>query len=56
MRVQQRSTLFICLIALLLAIGCADQQKTTSEKTETISPSTAEAAIEEVTLNVTGMT
>ncbi len=56
MRIQYYGMLFISFIALLLVIGCAEQQKTETDKKETISPATAEAAIQEVTLNVTGMT
>lgn len=44
----------VCLATLLLVIACADtQKKTTTEETPA---QTAEVAIEEVTLAVTGMT
>ena len=55
-------TIFICFAALLFVFACADTSKKQAETTEAPSqtaetPSqTAEAAVEEVTLTVTGMT
>ena len=56
--------LFVCFAALLFVFACADTSKkpadtpsqTAEETTEAPSQQTAAASIEEVTLNVTGMT
>ena len=53
MRPLNLGTLFICFAALLFVVACADTSK--KEATETPAQ-TAEAAVEEVTLTVTGMT
>ena len=42
---RQLNLLFVCFVAFLFVVACADTPK-----------KTAEAAVEEVTLNVTGMT
>ena len=65
MRQLNVSMLFVCVAALLFVFACADTSKkeaeeaapaqTAEETTETPSQ-TAETAIEEVTLTVTGMT
>lgn len=47
--------LFVCFVALLFVVACADTQKKATETTEAPSQA-AEASVEEVTLTVTGMT
>ena len=62
MRQLNASILFVCFAVLLFVFACADTSKkpaetpsqTAEETTE--APQTAAASIEEVTLNVTGMT
>ena len=62
MRQLNVSMLFVCFAALLLIVACADTSKkpaetpsqTAEEATET--PTQTAANIEEITLNVTGMT
>ena len=52
MRRLNVSMLFVCLVGLLFVFACADSSKKSAET----SSQTAAANIEEVTLNVTGMT
>ena len=62
MRQLNARMIFVCFAALLFVVACADTEKkpaetpsqTAEETTET--PQTVAASIEEVTLNVTGMT
>ena len=63
MRQLNVSTLFVCFAALLLVFACADTSKKpaetpsqTAEETTETPTQTAAASIEEITLNVTGMT
>ena len=63
MRQLNVSMLFVCLAALLFVFACADTSKKpaetpsqTAEETTETPPQTAAASIEEITLNVTGMT
>jgi len=63
MRQLNVSMLFVCFAALLFVFACADTSKKpaetpsqTAEETTETSPQTAAASIEEITLNVTGMT
>ena len=57
MRQLNVSTLFVCFAALLFVFACADSSKKQAEETtEAPSQQMAAANIEEVTLNVTGMT
>ena len=69
MRRLNVSMLFVCFAALLFVFACADSSKKqadtpsetvektpAAEETTETSTQTAEASIEEVTLNVTGMT
>ena len=50
--------LFVCFAALLFVIACADTSKKEAEEAAPTSTpvQTVEAAVEEVTLTVTGMT
>jgi outer membrane biogenesis lipoprotein LolB len=55
--------LFVCFAALLLIVACADTSKKpaetpsqTAEETTETPTQMAEASIQEITLNVTGMT
>ena len=63
MRQLNVSTLFVCFAALLFVFACADSSKKqaetpsqTAEETTETPTQTAAASIEEITLNVTGMT
>ena len=61
MRQLNVSMLFVCFAALLFVIACADTTKKEAEEAapaqeEAAPTQTAETAIEEVTLAVTGMT
>lgn len=54
MRQLNARMLFVCFAALLFVFACADN--TSKEAAEEAPAQTAETAIEEVTLAVTGMT
>ena len=64
MRQLNAGMIFVCFAALLLIVACADPEKkpaetpsqTAEETKEAPSQQMAAASIEEVTLNVTGMT
>lgn len=63
MRQLNVSMLFVCFAALLLIVACADTSKKpaetpsqTAEETTETPTQMAEASIQEITLNVTGMT
>ena len=49
--------LLVCLVALIVALGCQSEKKASTEKTDTPqAPKTAVAAVEEITLSVSNMT
>ena len=48
--------LFVCFAALLFVVACADTSKKEAEEAAPAPVQTAEVAVEEVTLTVTGMT
>lgn len=63
MRQLNVSMLFVCFATLLFVFACADTSKKpaetpsqTAEETTDTPTQTAAASIEEITLNVTGMT
>ena len=63
MRQLNTGMVFVCFAALLFVFACADSSKKpaetptqTAEETTETPTQTAAASIEEITLNVTGMT
>ena len=47
----------VCILAIVVALGCQSEKKASTEKTETPqAPETAVSAVEEITLSVSNMT